>query len=398
MTISVLMLFLTAAPDASSASLPTLEQTKARCQAGEHSACMGLPPSILRRGGGIEVVRGACADGDAESCFAAWLTLRERQPSQARSMLNTSCALGELRACGALARLLSSGERGVRDLTQAISLLEPYCRDSSGDAPCDDLRAQPLWNLSSIRLARVACANGELEACNELGQTFAGELDLEISGADASTAKAALDRACDGDHARSCLLLGDLLLTGRGRAKDLDGARRAFAMACDVGSGDGCERHEIIDLPLNGCNDGDAASCAELARTLSAVPSTDEDQKRAGRYWERACDLAESLCREAADATRFGEGLEPDLDAAIAFYRRGGERDLTARFDRAREGCEAEDAGACVELGDLYYGDPAGEPLQRSVAERYYQRGCAQGDAEACSRVEERFPPRGSRS
>ncbi|MEO0814972.1 MAG: tetratricopeptide repeat protein, partial [Myxococcota bacterium] len=173
--------------------------------------------------------------------------------------------------------------------------------------------------------------------------------------------------------------------------KDLDRARSAFAKACDLGSSDGCERHELIDLPLKGCNDGNGSSCGELARIYGTQPNTGSDRKRAADLWTRACDLDRPACGDAGDSYRLGLGVKPDLDRAIEFYQRAGERDTTRRYQNAKNACDAGDGEGCVRLGDLYFGDRDGARLEPQRAREHYERGCNLGVGVACLRVVDRF-------
>lgn len=366
------------------------------CVAGEAAACARLPSYVLEEHGLIESVITLCsATTDGALCLNAGLAMSERDPVHAGALLERSCELGFEPGCAELVRRLSMGSPQppglARDLTRALSLLDSRCAGDAHRSPCDSLRTRPLWSVPAIRVARAECAKGSPAACLALGQTFAASPGVSISRADWQEARSALQRSCDAEDPRGCFELGELYEAGQGQPKDVDRARAAFARACDVGSSEGCERHELLDLPLKGCNDGDGSACAELARSFSLAPTHPDDRRRAGELWERACELAKSACREAGDAYRLGLGLEPDLDRALTFYHRSGEPDVTRRYQEAARGCDEGRPQACVRLGDLYYGDPAGPPLQPDAARAHYERGCSLRDGEACLRIAERY-------
>ncbi len=366
------------------------------CAQGDGTACARLPTYALEGYGLLEAVLRQCSETtNGASCMSAGLAISERNPVHANALLERSCELGFEPGCAELIRRLSMGSvnnpETPRDLTRALALLGGHCAEVVHRSPCDSLRTQPLWNVPSIHRARVDCAKGSADACLALGRTFSGGPGVSLSEADWQEAAASLQRSCEVEDPRGCYELGELLQAGQGQPKDLDRARAAFARACDAGSSDGCERHELLDLPLKGCNDGDGMACAELARSYSASPGHRRDRDRAGELWERACDLTASACRDAGDAYRLGVGVSPDLDRALAYYNRAGERDVTRRFEEAARGCKKGLPQACVRLGDLYFGDPAGTPLQADAAREHYERGCELMGGEACMRLVDRY-------
>lgn len=356
-------------------------------------ACGGecVPGYALEASGQVKTLVERCsAADDGTLCLTAGLAVDN--PVHAIGLLERSCTLGESRACAEVARRFSRGIEGPRDLSRAVALLAPSCRDDARTSPCDALASRPLWNVPQIQAARGDCRDGNPRACYALGRTFSGESGQILSEPDLRSARDALELACSADIASACLALGDLAEDGRGRGKDLDRARSAFAAACDAGSSDGCARHEQLDLPLKGCNDGDGASCAAVARIFVTAPTSAADRTRAVAYWDRACELSSARCAEAGDSLRFGT-LGPDLEGAVAFLRRGNARDLPRRFDRARVGCDAGDATSCLKLGDLFYGD--GElVLQPAKAREHYTRGCTLGGQTACDRLSRRYSQR----
>ncbi|MEM6532049.1 MAG: tetratricopeptide repeat protein [Myxococcota bacterium] len=347
-----------------------------------------VPGYQLETHGLVEPLARRCADlDDATLCLAAGLAVKE--PVRAIGLLERACSLGEKRACAEVARRFSSGADGLRDLSRALAILKPHCREDARTPPCNAIDSRPLWNVPQLLTARRDCERGEAAACLSVGETFQGEAGQTLSAQDHRLAQASLTSACTAGLPIACLSLGELALDGRGQGKSLALARSAFASACDAGSSEGCARHEELDLPLKGCNDGNGESCAVLGRTLLSTPISDGDRSAALAYWDRACTLKNSFCAEAGDHLRFGE-LGPDLESAVTFLRRGTARDLPRRFKRAGDGCTAGDGNACFQLGDLYYGD-GDLVLQPEEARAHYRRGCDLGSAEACERLTTRY-------
>jgi TPR repeat protein len=182
-------------------------------------------------------------------------------------------------------------------------------------------------------------------------------------------------RGCELGHPQSCANLGVCYHRGAGVAKSLADARRQYAKACAMGSGNGCYNHALL-----------------------AQEDERPDLEQAKRSFVRACELQYPLgCRSALQRSA-------DLKQALSFAERGCQlQDLPSCASKAlllavmqpgsnatRESaaalmapCSRDEPVSCGVLGMLY---AAGVPMTRDLsrAEQLLQRACRHGSTRAC--------------
>lgn len=136
---------------------------------------------------------------------------------------------------------------------------------------------------TQMDLAEKDCASGDLMACTALGQMF----QVGEGGADKnpSAARRLFKKACDGDHAPACVLLGQDALS---RAQDTEAAD-ALKRACDLGDPEGCvgfgvtvfeknllpRRDEAIAALDRGCQAKVPDACALTVEVLAVTDEPD---------------------------------------------------------------------------------------------------------------------------
>jgi len=200
-------------------------------------------------------------------------------------------------------------------------------------------------NLAS--LYEGLCVRGSAEACFNLGLML--DTGDEIPSRPAA-AKRPLERACGLGFGPGCGRLGLMYALGRGGEPDPTQAASLFGRACQAGDADGC------------------ANLAVLLREGRGVP---EDRARATKLERVACsDGVIEACKRVADA----------------ILREGG-RDRSVAARALTRLCDADDLGACANLGlMLLRGD--GVPTDRARAIALHERACKGGLTAACGRLE----------
>ena len=107
-------------------------------------------------------------------------------------------------------------------------------------------------------------------------------------------------------------------------------------------------------------------SCTRLLMLVLAIP--------APRRAEPFSPPVEPPPPVAAPVAR---GVLPTVDTAGSVNA-----GILAMFDAQ---CNAGDAQSCIAIGSLYEHGQMGAPSDRARAKEYYARGCALGNASACS-------------
>jgi hypothetical protein len=170
------------------------------------------------------------------------------------------------------------------------------------------------------------CDKGNAPSCGHLGSSL-------LSKGERGPATAALKKACDGEHMRSCALLG--------------------ASGADAGSS---------ALLQKSCDGGEALGCKELGkRYLAGSADTAKDEAKASALLRQACDGAD----DEACALLAGQSRDPMKAAQL--YKRA---------------CDGGHTAACASAGKLYEYGAMRNPVLASMV---YQRGCLRGSGEACS-------------
>lgn len=301
------------------------------------------------RPGVARAVRGLAAALVALVAAAVALTAREvpgqlvqsglRPAAQLQGALDTTCGLGSVHACVALAGALATGEGLPRDAEAARALVRPLCdRDGSPEA-CFYLgltyqRARPPEYAPAAAAFEKACARNELSSCFNLAVVLPrlasgpevvarsrGLLERACAGIPRACSELALrlaedepreperalqvaERACEVKEPLACFLAGWLLGSGRGAPRDDDRARIFHEHACRLGEFKGCDAAGLLWLKGLGvaanpakavefftlaCTSGEAEPCFHLAVCLRDGVGAARDEAKARAYFEAGC-------------------------------------------------------------------------------------------------------------
>ena len=206
-------------------------------------------------------------------------------------------------------------------------------------------------------LASARCNPGEAETASSISAAEAREAASSGWNAyerkDYSTARALLQKGCDGGDARGCSNLGRIYRDGNGVSKD--DAR-------------------ALTLFQKGCDGGVMKSCSDLGVLYDLGTGVTQDYTRARTLYESACDEGVSeACINLGVLYHLGNGVTRDYGRARALYQ---------------DACEENYAAACSYLGVLYHnGTGAAQNFRR--ARVFYQQGCDDGHALGCTRLGE---------
>lgn len=326
------------------------------CNAQDLAACADLAEAYHRGTGrpfnrpvAELIYRKACAGGVGKACagLGALLMRAERMNMDnpvdrhlAVSFNARACDLGWLAGCDAQADNLERGVSGEPDPQAAEAL------------------------------RRATCERGGVIACRKLAQAL---LRPDRSNAERGDGMALLDRQC--------------------RAGDFVACEDAIA-ALDQSSEAPTPTALIQSYRQLACDAGGAYACRNLAKAQLKSDPSDTGQAAALVRLDRACQLSQYLCRDAAEvreAPVLGALCdEGDQGACIALGNllsvNGG---LLA--DRARAlalfgaACEAGAAKGCQPAADLVFDDwDAIGPSAPARAEAYLSGGCAAGISGTC--------------
>jgi uncharacterized protein len=205
---------------------------------------------------------------------------------------------------------------------------------------------------------KTQCDKGNASSCGALAR-------MEK---DAGTAKGLFEKACKGDDAASCDVLGTIV-----QKSDASKASELFGKACDNGAASGCthlgnatsDGDRALGLFTRGCDGGDAEGCAQAATRLRNGSSA-EDQQKAFRLDNRACQGGVSKsCVVVGRA----------YDGGSKFV---GQNPIIAQMS-FRRACYRGDADGCFELGRSLYGQSPDE------AKRNFQMACMRNVLPACA-------------
>lgn len=377
------------------------------CRAGHAPSCgrLGAPPSEAT----AATLREGCDGGAGAACFAlgrAHATGQlELDQAEARRYFERGCAVGEGRACAALADV------EVRGLGGAVKR-----------------RAGTVHY-------RAACTAGIAPACLTLARHVEhGELGLPADPAAAfdlyRRARSLSEAACAEKKASACGRLGVLLREGSGGPSETKRGRRLQAEACVAGDAESCRRAAIgpsgrFDLARvpegaagalrEACaTDGDAClflavigevdlepSCARghgPSCTAAGLAPVDATRLR------RACDLGDANgCHHLAlvkahveqelepaldlfrDACRWGSGAACTQVGILRLRGEGMRLNPMAATSAFVQACRLGDATGCAELGWLRLSGQGKKDLEEGVAK--LTGACRRGQAQACARL-----------
>ena len=187
----------------------------------------------------------------------------------------------------------------------------------------------------------------------------------------------ALD-ACRRGARGACLFAADDLAAGQGVVADTGAARGLYAELCDADVPTACFRlgGALVDddrpadaarLFARACDDGLAAACTSLGFAHYAARGAPWDPGRARALYQRSCDLGDAWgCANLGELLELGVGAAPDPTAARAHYQAA---------------CDQLGGAGCGRLAAMVERDDHDLAGARAL----YQRGCDDGDAEACA-------------
>jgi uncharacterized protein len=212
-----------------------------------------------------------CLDGSPKSCSTAGYYLEvglgvSRDPQRAAELYRLGCSGGDGRGCGNLGVLYDLG-RGVDvDVAQALVMYRRGCRVADG-ASCLNLGIHMATGdgvgqdaPQATKHYALACEHGEPRGCNLLG--------AEQEASDPSAAVALYSQACEGGDGPGCYNLARMVNAGHARLPQAD-VVKLYETACDV---------------------GETAACLDLGVHLLNGTGIAQDQARAARYFQDACE------------------------------------------------------------------------------------------------------------
>jgi TPR repeat protein len=219
-----------------------------------------------------------------------------------------ACDLGCAPACDGAGTLLRSGPTELRDAEQAAEHYERACAGqcARGCIHLGELHERPRTGAPDERAAedayRRACDLKDGDGCAALGEL------LLARGGDPAAAVAEYRRGCALDGGRACARLAALHEVGQGVELDQARALDLYEHACEESAALGCAgaarmlartsdevgqrrfEQKAAELDAQGCNDGDAAACVELADAYRDGRGVEQDMKRAARFYAVGCE------------------------------------------------------------------------------------------------------------
>jgi uncharacterized protein len=240
-----------------------------------------------------------------------------------------------------------------------------------------DAIAQKDWSAAETYL-NAACDDDVAIACGSLarlqanGQTGVIEMP-EFVGL--------LQKACDGDDAKSCNSLG-LVKEDEG---DYALVRDLYEKACALGDLDGCTNRGLMfetgaaenqdygkaqTIYEDVCRRHGASGCRNLGRLYMEGSGVPQDGATAAKYLEKACALDPAYgCILLASLYYEGNGVAKD--------------DVRARRYNEKA-CDGEIARGCSNVA-YYYQNGIGTAASNARAHEWFLKGCSLGDENQCA-------------
>jgi len=284
----------------------------------------------------------------------------------------------------------------------------------SGKGGLDYQAAKPLF--------AKACEGGHLAAC----PTVAYSLDWKTEG---KRAVELLGRACEGDDAVSCRVLGDELISGTELPKDTGRGEQLLTRACGLSEHYACGRlawfqwlvHKqakpALEVVKADCARGNGDSCSIVGGWLSRCEDgrppgfapgdvavceeyPNPDPGPATLAFEQSCRAGfVGACKVAADRHRRGKGVSTNMKTVVELLELGcpvgwyaceelgrlyEEGDgITADLDKALvaygKGCDTRDKGDCFNAARV--AEKLGDDAQRRTR---LQAGCKLDSRQSC--------------
>lgn len=228
----------------------------------------------LKSGFGCKSVADAFKNGEGVAADAA----------RAAGLYGKACDLEEAEACVELAMMHEKGEGVPKDASRFDSLFERGCKLGSG--VCQDIAY-----FHHVLPYEGDCAKGDAEACSHIGDAYYGGPDYLIVKKDKAAEH--FRKACDGNYAQACFMLGLLHSEGDGVNKDAAKANELFRKAGDL-SRKGCDG-----------NSKDASwDCRRLGTLYKHGLGVAADPARAKILYDKSCQLGdkEACSLQVADA------------------------------------------------------------------------------------------------
>jgi TPR repeat protein len=176
-----------------------------------------------------KLAQAGCDAGHGASCrYLAKLSPKEKL----RALLDKACEAQDVLSCLGSANSWLSDADGSRDGLRAMAGIAKACELKAPEACLRhaELLAELAHDSSSEQISSLdaACSLGEPRGCRALAQrSLEGTTNLD-------SARRHAFLGCDKGDAESCRIAGDLLLEGRGGAKDIAKAKAMYEKACDA--------------------------------------------------------------------------------------------------------------------------------------------------------------------
>ena len=332
------------------------------CKAGHMVSCAALGLQVQDGRGvprdpqrAMALYRRACDGGAGIGCFDLALMVRDGQVEgtdpagaqalfdRARAAYQTSCAAGGLDWCMNLGFMYEYGQGLPKDLARAMALYKQACDTKIGtwcvNLAMDQLDSGVAPAKGPLALLEKTCAAKVPLGCGALGHLYLN--GARGVAADPAKGAALLARACGGADKDSCAELGAVLALGRSVPADPARGLRLEQRACALGRSDAChvagadltssgDRAEAARWFEQGCNIGDAGSCAIVGAMIEQGDVGPADVSRALALYRRACSLG-------------------DMGSCAELFQRGKPLPLPAerRASFLSEACKRGIPGAC---------------------------------------------------
>jgi TPR repeat protein len=220
----------------------------------------------------------------------------------------------------------------------------------------------------------VACAADDAVACYELGLEHQNAVHRKMDEVEAFKA---FERACELGSARGCGWLGWAYYNANGVFEDRTMAMEAFSKGCELGGGVACSGLGYLQqsegssqagvaltlaherLPQE-CQQGDEASCLELAWLTHKGIGVSADFEAAVRIYAESCERgALRSCDNLAQILSSTSSVRSDVEKAVALFE---------------DACEAGYASSCNRLGVQVQNQG-----QTQLAMTLFQKACQEG-------------------
>jgi TPR repeat protein len=223
------------------------------CEQGAAAGCHGLGRMYLRGEGvsadpsrGLSLLARSCIQGATPACMELADRTLAADPSapEATQLFAQACHRGESLACARYAEHLVA-------VDAAAALIADYyeraCEGGNGASCLRALETQraggPVHPERERKLLERACAGDDAHGCALLGDAF---LEGLIAPQSSLLAAKHYRRACEEGDGKACLQLGALTEQGDGVQRDVRAAYDLYVRACGAGLPSACERRTAL--------------------------------------------------------------------------------------------------------------------------------------------------------